>query len=93
MRNPFTSGVVSDVLFAGEIAAFFGMVAFGIVAALGIIAGIGLLVVFFWLLGYVWLPSLVVNHPALKDGACSGAIRCQPNPNGPVDQTKASKRR
>lgn len=60
MRNPFTSGVVSDVLFAGEIAAFFGMVAFGIVAALGIIAGIGLLVVFFWLLGYVWLPSLVV---------------------------------
>ena len=35
----------------------------------------------------------LVNHPALKDGACSGAIRCQPNPNGPVDQTKASKRR
>ena len=34
-----------------------------------------------------------VNHPALKDGACSGAIRCQPNPNGPVDQTKALKRR
>lgn len=60
MKNPFTSGVVSDVLFAGEIAAFFGTVVFGIVAALGIIAGIGLLVVFFWLLGYVWMPSLFV---------------------------------
>ena len=30
--------------------------------------------------GSVMYEQHWVNHPALKDGACSGAIRCQPNP-------------